>query len=181
MPVLRNLRQEKFVQEVVKGKSAVAAFKAAGYAPFPGNASRLRHKPHVAARIKELFERAAFRAEVTAERVLRELALIGFANMKDYARIGPDGDPYLDFSGLTRDQAAAIVEMIVEDFKDGRGKDARDVRRVRFKLADKKGALVDIGRHLGMFRDRTVLENPDGSGMEPGPVIVFRLPDNGRG
>ena len=134
------------------------AYATAGYAPYRQNGYKLRRKPDIAARIRELMDRAALRAEVTAERVLRELALIGFANMKDYARIGEDGDPYLDFSGLTRDQAAAIVEMIVEDFKDGRGKDARDVRRVRFKLADKKGALVDIGRHLGMFRDRTVLE-----------------------
>jgi phage terminase small subunit len=179
MPVLRNARQEKFAQELVKGKSVAAAYAAAGYARHRSSPYRLRRKLHVAARIDELLGRAAARAEVNAERVLRELALIGFANMQDYARIGPDGDPYLDFSGLTRDQAAAIVEMIVEDFKDGRGKDARDVRRVRFKLADKKGALVDIGRHLGMFRDRTVLENPDGSGAAP--VVIFRLPDNGRG
>ena len=178
MPVLRNARQERFAQEVVKGTRIVDAYEAAGYERHSAHGSRLRRNPHVAARIDELLGRAAAKAEVTAERVLRELALIGFANMRDYARIGPDGDPYLDFSGLTRDQAAAIVEMIVEDFKDGRGKDARDVRRVRFKLADKKGALVDIGRHLGMFRDRTVLENPDGSGVAP--VVIFQLPDNGR-
>ena len=179
MPVLRNARQEKFAQEVVKGRRLIDACEAAGYARYQSTAGRLRRQPHVAARIDELLARAAAKAEVTAERVLRELALIGFANMQDYARIGPDGDPYLDFSGLTRDQAAAIVEMIVEDFKDGRGKDARDVRRVRFKLADKKGALVDIGRHLGRFRDRTVLENPDRDGVAP--VVIFQLPDNGRG
>jgi phage terminase small subunit len=181
VPILRNARQEKFAQEVVKGRRLIDAYATAGYARGKSGPSKLRHRPHVAARIDELLGRAAARAEVDAERVLRELALIGFANMQDYARIGPDGDPYLDFSGLTRDQAAAIVEMVVEDFKDGRGKDARDVRRVRFKLADKKGALVDIGRHLGMFRDRTVIENPDGSAVTPGPVVIFRLPDNGRG
>jgi phage terminase small subunit len=180
MSVLRNLRQERFAHELVKGKNATDAYEAAGYLRNAQGAYRLKNKPHVAARIRELAERAALKAEVSAERVLRELALIGFANMKDYARIGADGDPYLDFSGLTRDQAAAIVEMIVEDFKDGRGKDARDVRRVRFKLADKRGALVDIGRHLGMFRDRTVHENPDGSAVAV-PVVIFRLPDNGRG
>jgi phage terminase small subunit len=180
MPVLPNARHEKFVQELVKGKSIADAYQAAGYVRDNSNGRVLRRKPHVAARVDELLGRAAAKAEVNAERVLRELALIGFANMQDYARIGPDGDPYLDFSDLTRDQAAAIVEMIVEDFKDGRGKDARDVRRVRFKLADKKGALVDIGRHLGMFRDRTVLESPDGSAAGA-PVIIFQLPDNGRG
>jgi hypothetical protein len=40
------------------------------------------------------------------------------------------------------------------EFLDGRGEDARQVRRTKFRLADKKGALVDIARHLGMFVDR---------------------------
>ena len=55
-----------------------------------------------------------------------------------------------------------MVEVVVEDFVDGRGEDARDVRRVKFKLADKKGALVDIGRHLGMFIDRRERSGDDG-------------------
>jgi phage terminase small subunit len=69
-------------------------------------------------------------------------------------RANPNGDPYLDFSKLTRDQAAALVEVTVEDFKDGRGDAARDVRRIKFKLADKRAALVDLGKHLGMFVEK---------------------------
>jgi phage terminase small subunit len=77
-------------------------------------------------------------------------------------KVGPTGDPVLDFSALTRDQAAALVEVVVEDFVNGRGEDARDVRRVKFKLADKKGALADMGRHLGMFIDRRERSGDDG-------------------
>jgi phage terminase small subunit len=36
-------------------------------------------------------------------------------------KVGRDGDPILDFSALTRDHAAALVEVTVEDFRDGRG------------------------------------------------------------
>jgi phage terminase small subunit len=85
--------------------------------------------------------------------VLNELAKIGFANMADYVQI-VGGEPVIDLSSMTRDQAAAINEVTVEDFKDGRGEDARDVRRVKFKLSDKRAALVDIGKHLGMFKDK---------------------------
>ena len=60
-------------------------------------------------------------------------------------------------SKLTREQAAAIGEVTVEDFTDGRGEGARDVRRVKFKLADKRGALVDLGRHFGLFTDKAVV------------------------
>jgi hypothetical protein len=39
----------------------------------------------------------------------------------------------------------------VEDFLDGRGDDAREVRRVKFKLHDKRAALNDLGRHHKLF------------------------------
>jgi hypothetical protein len=55
--------------------------------------------------------------------------------------------PVLDFANLTRDQAAALQEVTVETFMVGAGKDAREVRRVKFKLAEKRAALVDLGRH----------------------------------
>ncbi len=55
--------------------------------------------------------------------------------------------------GLTR--AAALQEVTVEDFTEGRGEDKRDVRRVKFKLYDKRAALVDLGRHLGMFPNQS--------------------------
>jgi hypothetical protein len=47
-----------------------------------------------------------------------------------------------------------LSEVTVEDFVDGRGEDARAVKRVKFKLHDKRAALVDLGRHLGMFSVR---------------------------
>src|SRR6202040_623994 len=51
-------------------------------------------------------------------------------------------------------------EITVEDYKDGRGEDARDVRRVKLKLHGKKSALVDMGREIGMFINRTEQGQP---------------------
>jgi hypothetical protein len=42
----------------------------------------------------------------------------------------------------------------VEDFLDGRGEEARKIRRVKFKLHDKRAALVDLGRHLRLFVEK---------------------------
>ena len=78
---------------------------------------------------------------------------------------------FVDLSELTREQAAAISEVTVEDYKDGRGEDARDVRKVKFKLSDKRSALVDIGKHLGMFVERKELTGKDG-----GPIEVAETP-----
>jgi len=173
VPVLRNAKHEIFAQEVAKGKSADEAYQIAGFKQNRGNATRLKSNESVLSRIDEILSASADRAEVTIEKVYRELALLGFCNMQDYMRAGTDGDPYLDFSALTRDQAAALTEVTVEDFKDGRGTDARNVRRVKFKLADKRAALVDLGRHLGMFKDRIEHSGPDG-----GPVEVKIIGDD---
>ena len=161
--------QERFVAEYLVDLNATQAARRAGYSEKTAGAigHELLGKPHVAEAIAKRREKLAAKLEITTERVLRELALLGFANMQDYMRAGADGDPVLDFSKLTREQAAALVEVTVEDFKDGRGEDARDVRRVKFKLADKRAALVDIGKHLGMFVERREIGAPgDFTGME---------------
>jgi phage terminase small subunit len=82
--------------------------------------------------------------------------------MADYMRVGPDGCPRLDYSTLTRDQAAALQEVTVDEYvvpdpdgPDEAGKrSCLPVRKVKFKLADKRAALVDLGKHLGMFVER---------------------------
>jgi phage terminase small subunit len=93
--------------------------------------------------------------------VAEELSKIGFANMKDYMRVGPHGDPVLDFSAITRDQAAALIEVTVDDYVDGRGEDARDVRKVKFKLADKRAALMDIAKLFGWIIDKQEFREVD--------------------
>src|SRR5208283_714778 len=111
-----------------------------------------------------------------------ELAKIGFANMQDYMGSTPGGGPYLDFSKLTRDQAAALAEVTVDDFVDGRGENARAVKRVKFKLHDKRAALVDLGGHLGMFQDGNqaagvsfhITLNLGEGASEPEPAIELR-------
>ena len=69
-------------------------------------------------------------------------------------RVGPSGDPVLDFSKLTREQAAALTEVTVDDYLDGRGEDAREVRKVRFKLGDKRATLMDIAKLFGWIVER---------------------------
>ena len=171
MPAIPNPKHEAFCQAIIAGKSANEAYALAGFAENRGNSNKLRHKERIETRIAEIaaqreqrdekaFERAVDKLSLSKERVLAELAKIGFANMMDYMKIGPGGDPVLDYSALTRDQAAALVEVTVEDFKDGRGDDARDVRRVKFKLADKKGALIDLGKELGLFIERRETGKP---------------------
>lgn len=171
-------KQQRFVDEYLIDLNATQAAIRAGYSAATAGriGSENLSKPVISEAIQEAIRERSQRTEITADAVLKELGKIGFANMADYMRAGPDGDPYLDFSGLTRDQSAALVEVTVEDFVDGRGDDARDVKRVKFKLADKRAALVDIGRHLGMFKDNIQLTGKNGSPL----AVSIYMPSNGR-
>jgi hypothetical protein len=82
---------------------------------------------------------------------LLELTRIALANPADYV---DENGRVKDIGELTRDEAAAIQERIVDYEKVGRGKDARKVEHIRYRFYDKKAALVELGRHHGLFVDK---------------------------
>ena len=138
---------------------------------------RLLKDATFAARMDELNALAADGAVATARQVLEELTKLALANMQDYMRIGPDGDPVLDFSNLTRDQAFALQEVTVDTYVVGRSKDAREVRSVKFKLVDKLGALVALGRHYKLFTDKTEHAGKDGVSLMTPVINLYGRPE----
>ena len=135
--------------------------------------SRLLKNAEFSARVAELdaavTEKVVEASAITVERVISELAKIGFASAKRYLRLTDDGEPAIDLSQVSEDEFAALAQVTVEDFVDARSEPdealepqahggelkrrrGRDVRRVTFKLHPKIPALVAIGEHLGAFR-----------------------------
>lgn len=153
-------RERRFVAEFPKDLNATQAAIRAGYSKKTARqqGSRLLSKVDIQTAIRSKLDRHLGEVDVTVENVVRELARIGFANMLDYITVGENGEAFVDLSSLNRAQAAAIGEYIVEDFVDGRGEDARDVRKVRLKLAPKHPALETLAKYLGILTDRHVLE-----------------------
>jgi phage terminase small subunit len=147
-------KQRRFIEEYQIDLNATQAAIRAGYSPDTARSIGCENltKPDISEAIAELMAARSARTKVTADKVVEGLAALAFANMFDFMRIGENGDPYIDLSNLTRDQAAALQEFVVEDFKDGRGEDARDVRKIRIKMHDKLRPLVELGKHLGMFK-----------------------------
>lgn len=145
-------KQARFCQEYVIDLNGKQAAIRAGYSEHSAEmqASRLLSYAKVAARVGEMQAEIANRNRATANRVIQELQSIAFANHLDYVRL-VEGEPAVDLSKMTREQAAAIKDITVEDYRDGRGEESRDVRRVRLSLYDKHPALVNLGKHLGMF------------------------------
>ena len=170
----KELRERRFAHEYVIDLNGEQAAIRAGLAPKSAvvEASKLLRKPNVQAIIAELTKKKADALDLTAERVLRELMLMVFSNMQDYVNVQKDGFAYVDLSKLTREQAAAIQEITtdsyVADGEDGEGEEeGRVVTKVKFKLADKRGSLELLGKHLSLFADRTEVSGPGG-----GPVPI---------
>lgn len=141
-------KQRTFVNEYLVDMNGTQAAIRAGYAPKTAfaQASRLLSNVKVAAFLTEAQKARSDRTEITQDMVLRELARIGFSDMRNFTEWGPAGVRLKDYAELTDDQAAAISE-VSQTITEAGGS-------LKFKLHDKRAALVDIGRHLGMFTDK---------------------------
>ncbi|MEE3929657.1 terminase small subunit [Pseudomonas viridiflava] len=155
-----TVKQQRFVDEYLIDLNATQAAIRAGYSQKTARQIGNRMLTNVdiqAATSKRMGERSN-RVEITQDMVLKELAKIGFSDIRKVVRWGEtqvrmvDGEddgpedmvPYhglalIDSTEIDEATAGAIAE--VSQGKEG----------LKVKLHDKKGALVDIGRHLGMF------------------------------
>lgn len=148
-------RDLAFVQHYCVHFNQTRAAIEAGFPPKSAHVrgSNLVRDGKVAAAIMRRRVAQAQKLELSQERVAQELMRVGYANMADYAPLYGEGTPAEKLAMLTRDQAAAVQEIVVEEFRDGRTR-ARQVRRTKFKLADKRGSLELLARHLGMVSDK---------------------------
>lgn len=164
-------KQKVFVDEYLVDLNSTQAAIRAGYSAKTANAAgpRLLVNVSVQAAIQAAMRKREQRTEITQDNVLRELAKLGFANMADYMEVGETGEPRLNFANLDRDKKAALTEVTVDTIGGPEGA----ITKVKFKLADKRAALVDIGKHLGMFRDKVELSGPDGKGLYDGIQIAL--------
>jgi len=139
--------------------AAIAAFRdansghpRAARSPEP-RALEMMRKPLVQAAIAERMKAVMDRLDISAERVLSEVAKIAFANMGDYIRVTGAGETVTDFSEVNKDQLAAVSEIVVEEYTEGRGEDAEQVKRNKFKLHDKLSALDKLMRYHGLYKE----------------------------
>lgn len=162
-------KQEKFVQELVKGKSQREAYKEAYEksrlwkdTAVDTQASILFKNSKVLERYNELMDRLVKESEdeciVTAKEVLRELKRIGFADIKDYlsyktAKTVVDRDPVTGEPVIDYQQ---IIDVLDSDQVDGRVIQEVSIKRgtFTFKMYDKMAALDKLGKTLGMFTDK---------------------------
>ncbi|WP_063892481.1 terminase small subunit [Paenibacillus sp. Leaf72] len=145
-------RQARFIDEYLVDLNAAAAARRAGYSMKTAGdqGSRLLANANIQETLQKRMKEREQRTEITQDRVLHELAKIGFSDMRMFTTWGDNGVSLINSEMLSSDQAACIAE--VSQTITGSG------GSVKFKLHDKVSALEKIGRHLGMFKDKFELK-----------------------
>ena len=161
-------KQEKFCEEIVKGKSQAEAYRVA-YKPKKmskkttiENASRLANSSNVVARVKELLgpvvERAVEKAQFTREQWIED----GLRLYKgDVRKLFDEHGNVKDITSLS-DSEADILEgfEIVEDFtkvakNDGTEDAVPTGYTKKIKLTSRKARHEYLGKAMGFYTEKT--------------------------
>lgn len=151
-------KQRRFVDEYLVDLNATQAAIRAGYSKKTSHVIGPENleKPEIKAEIAKKMEKRSIRTEITQDRVLTELARIGFADIRKVVRWGEtvlrvaesetgETEPYHGLALISSDEidddtAAAIAEV------------SEGPKGIKIKFHDKKGALADLAKHVGVDR-----------------------------
>lgn len=160
-----NPQQQRFVQAYLKagdGNATAAAIKA-GYSKKTAHVQGSRLLKHVEVKqaLDGAIKKAADKLDLTAERVLQEIARLAFFDIRKL--VDNTGKPK-PLSELDDDTAAALVGLDVVNFGN---KDSGIGEVLKFKLADKKGALELAAKYLKLLTDKVEVTGKDGDPLNP--------------
>ncbi|MDO4275889.1 MAG: terminase small subunit [Eubacteriales bacterium] len=153
-------KQNRFVEEYLIDLNATQAAIRAGYSPDTAKEIGCENltKPNIRACIDKAIAERSKRTGVNADRVVQELARIGFARITDVM----DPETAKIKKDASDDDLACIQSVKIKPNEWGTEREV--------KLCDKRAALELLGRHLGMWNDKL-----DIKGVE-GVVIVNDIP-----
>jgi phage terminase small subunit len=135
-------RQQRFVEEYLVDLNGQQAAIRAGYSKHTAKnvACQLLRRADVAAAVRQGIEARSERTHITADRVLRELARIGFADIGRIVDWGEEGFKLKPKAEISPDDLAAVAQLAPAP-KGG----------LRVRLHSKQRALESMARHLGLY------------------------------
>jgi phage terminase small subunit len=143
-------KQQQFVEEYLVDLNVTQAALRAGYSEK--TAYSIGHenlkKPEVQEAIQRAVQERQERTRVTADRVIQELARIGFA---DFRNVFDESGNLKDPTMLDEETAAAIssIEVVTKNLGEG---EVEYINKIKFW--DKNSSLEKLGRHLKLFTDK---------------------------
>ena len=161
-------KQKMFCEEYLIDFNSTQAAIRAGYSEKTARAIGCENltKLDIQDYLTKLKAERAERVRISQDDVVRELSHIAFDDIKNYLKFKTekvkvdevDGKPIYDYKTIV-------------DVKDSQTIDTRNIQEVaiapngafKFKLYGKDDALVNLGRHLGIFNDKLNLTGEEGA------------------
>ena len=139
-------KQKRFVEEYLIDLNATQAAIRAGYSPATAKEIGCENltKPNISEAIAKAMAERSRRTGVNQDRVLQELAKIAFAKITDAVDLK---------TATVREDASEDDLACIQSIKIK--KPEREI-----KMYDKRSALVDLGKHLGLFNSDKEQEKP---------------------
>lgn len=163
--------QERFVEEYLIDLNATQAYRRA----FPGctyktarsEGSRFLAKPSIVLEVQAAKQERRRQSKVKADKVIRELARIAFADIGAACDLSADEVRPLPPRQIPLDTRRAMTTLKLKRRRVlGNDEASYEVEVFEYRFADKVAALDKLARHLGLFQEKAPLE-----------VILAALPD----
>lgn len=161
-------KQQRFVDEYLIDLNATQAAIRAGYSEKTARVVGAQNlsKLNIQAEIQKAMNEREKRTEVTADKVVQQLAKIAFSDIKDVVSWGEQdivvgvnkqtGQPVkrreMTIGVKPADEVDGTVLSEITETTNNQG------RKIGVKLNDRMKALELLGRHLGMFRDNVNID-----------------------
>jgi phage terminase small subunit len=182
-----DAREHLFVEHYVCGgprerANAYRAARAAGYphttaetysAMWVRPGSEKDQKPWVYEAILARRAELAAKEGITPEWIKEQLVIL--AKGARVNKVTPAGDPYIDLSDATHDELSTLKSTQVEEYMEGRGEDARVVKKIKVETYDRLSAVKELAKIHGLGTTSKVVHSNDPNNPMPGPVQQYDL------
>lgn len=174
-----NEKQKRFAAEYLIDLNATQAAIRAGYSEKTAGrqAFDLLKKPEIQDAIQQGMQKRSERTEITQDQVLQELAKVAFSDLR---KVLTAGGALIDAQDWDDDVAGFISS--IEVVKKPSGEFDEDGRPIvdhvhKIRAWDKMAALEKLGKHLGMFIDRSKVEHDVSDPMKD---LLSYVAENGK-
>ncbi len=159
-------RQRAFCEEYLIDLNGKAAAVRAGYSEKTARviAQDNLGKPAIVAYLQTLMQARAERTQITADRVITEVARLGFSDVR---KLFDANGALLPIDKWPDDVTAAVASVEVDELFEGYGENRIQVGHTKkVKLWDKPRALEMLGKHLRLFVERIEASGPNGGPIQ---------------
>lgn len=139
-------KQKRFVDEYLVDLNATQAAIRAGYSERTARITAAENltKPNIQKEIERQMKDREKRTEIAQDKVLKELAHIAYDDIRNYLKFWTDEEGKIQVELKSSDK---IDTRNISEIQLDNGK-------LKFKLYPKDNALIQLGRHLGLFNDK---------------------------